>query len=188
MSIQLYVLRTATLDRSENTSGVSTGSLTCFLPVTKAVVGPGGRTYSGANQRTGPASRQRTDAGTCPGPAAYEGKISLFVRSADPGIRARWQHGKSRRPCGTIASVTSNRARPRKRPEFFAATTVPVNGVPLGTTTLLPDHNGVVQRGRKPRARARELRVQRLPKAHADSRAGGNNDRRIHRVLGRRQA
>jgi hypothetical protein len=51
--------------------------------------GPGGRTDSGANQRTGPASRQRTDAGTCPGPAAYEGKISLFVRSADPGIRGR---------------------------------------------------------------------------------------------------
>jgi hypothetical protein len=50
--------------------------------------GSGGRTYSGANQRTGAASRQRTDAGTRSGAAAYEGKISLFVRSADPGIRA----------------------------------------------------------------------------------------------------
>ena len=48
----------------------------------------GGRTYSGADQRTGTSPRQRTDAGTCSGPAAYEGKIPLFVRSADPGIRA----------------------------------------------------------------------------------------------------
>ena len=47
----------------------------------------GGRTYSGANQRTGTASRQRADARTCSGPAADEGKISLFMRSADPGIR-----------------------------------------------------------------------------------------------------
>jgi hypothetical protein len=42
--------------------------------------GPGGRTYSGANQRTGAASRQRTR----PGPAAYEGKIALFARSDAP--------------------------------------------------------------------------------------------------------
>jgi len=49
--------------------------------------GSGGRTYSGANQRTGTAPCQRTDAGTCSGPAAYEGKISFLVRSADPGIR-----------------------------------------------------------------------------------------------------
>jgi hypothetical protein len=48
----------------------------------------GGRTYSGAYQRTGTASRQRTDAGTRTGSAAYESKISLLVRSADPGIGA----------------------------------------------------------------------------------------------------
>ena len=48
----------------------------------------GRRTYSGANQRTGTASRQRTDAGTRSRPAAYEGKISLLMRSADPAIRA----------------------------------------------------------------------------------------------------
>src|SRR5262245_47175532 len=39
-------------------------------------------------------------------------------------------------------NLTSKRARPRKRPEFFAATTDPVNGVPLGTTTLLPTTMG----------------------------------------------
>jgi hypothetical protein len=41
--------------------------------------GSGCRAYSGANERTGTASRQCTNPGTRPGPAADEGKISFLV-------------------------------------------------------------------------------------------------------------
>ena len=182
----IQVRRTATFDRSENTNGVSTGSRTRFLPVTNAVVVPAAAPTPAPISAPAPPPASAPIPAPAPEPPPMKARLrflcepltlvsaAVATRYVTPAIR----NDRKR---------TSSRARPRKRPEFFAATTDPVKGVPLGTTTLLPTTIGESSVAANASPGRADLRIQGLSKAHTDSRAGGNNYRGIRRRVMRRR-
>ena len=78
--------RTATLERIRNTIGVSTGSVTFFLPVKNAVVVPAAAPAPAPISAPVPPAASAPIPAPTAGPAAHQSQIPLLVRSADPRV------------------------------------------------------------------------------------------------------